>query len=207
MNNVYYKQSNSLKLSIKNYLSKNKSFIILMVIIIIVALLTGIFTGIKCSGEISISNCNDNTLVKFFKRDISVVSFFVKRVFYYLFILLVMFLICRFKISIPIFLCYIAYLAFSLGLNSVVIVLVFGFGGAINVCLVVFPVKLSILIVMSLVCIFAIRDCLTINAYGRLVGCGNSFVRWLMFYGVIFLICVIETVFINLTCSSFIFII
>lgn len=203
----YYKYSSNLKLSMKNYFYNNKTFIFLMIFVIVLSLITGIFTGIKCSSDISISNCNDKVLVGLFEDDISIVSFFVKRVFSYFCVLLVMFLICRFKISIPLLIIFMAYTAFSLGLNIVVIILVFGFGGALNVVLVILPVHFCVLIIYSICTIFAIKDCLTICTYGRCIGDKNPILKWVLLYILLFILAIIETVFINLTHASFIFII
>ncbi len=178
-----------------------------MLFIVVLALITGIFTGIKASGDISISNCNDKSLVALFEDDISIFNFFVKRLFWYVCIICLLFVLCRFKAIIPLSLIFLAYYAFSLGLNSVVISLVFGLGGALSSIIIIVPIQLCVLSCFCVGVIFAIKDCLIIGTYGRLIGTCNPFIKWVIIIIVLLFLCIIESLIINLTRSTFIFII
>ena len=59
MNNKYYNTSYIIKQNIKKYYSTHKYMFLFLLILFLVALITGIFTGIKGSADISINNINE----------------------------------------------------------------------------------------------------------------------------------------------------
>ncbi len=196
-----------IKNKIKEYFLSNKGYIFLVLVIVIISLVTGIFTGIKSSADISIVNCNDKVLVAFFEDDISIFSFFVKRVFGCICVLVVALLLSKTKLIIPISMIFISYFSFSLGLNIIVISLVFGVGGVINLVLVIVPIQIGVLSIYIFGSVSVIKDCLTISTYGKLTSCRRLYSKWLIIFVLLLVLCIIESLFINLTRASFIFII
>lgn len=205
MNAKYYNDSYLLKQKAKKYVAYNKYLLIFLAFIFIVGLVTGIFTGIKGSDNISISNINDKTLLKFFKRDVGPFSFFITRVAKYIFAIVLIFICGKTKFCAPILCCFIAFMSYSLGLNSAVFMILFGLGGTINAIIVIIPIRICVLGVYIVMCCFAIKSSSLLKKYGSCYFDNKSIFRWLWFLVIFVIITIAETILINVFSSAFIF--
>jgi len=205
MENNYYNLSYYAKQKAKKYISLNKFLLLFLGVIFLVALITGIFTGIKGSDNISISNINDKTLIKFFKSDTGPFSFFITRVAKYLLTLLFIFVCGKLKFCFPLLAIFIAYMSYSLGLNSAVFIILFGLSGTINAIIVIIPINVLVLAVYIFASCVAIKNSQMIKKYGICLFDGKMLCKWLWFLAVLVVITLVETLLINVFSSAFIF--
>ena len=176
-----------------------------LLILFLVALITGIFTGIKGSADISINNINDTTLIKYFKRESGPFSFFIIRVAKYLLTILFIFFCGKTKFCTVILSVFIAFMSYSLGLNSAVFIILFGLGGTINAVLVIIPIRTCVLVIYIIMSCLAIKNSYIIKKYGTCCFNGNMLLKWCWFLLALVLLTICETIFINLFSSAFIF--
>lgn len=205
MNNNSYNASYFVKQKAKKYIAMNKGLLLFLALIFIIAIVTGIFTGIKGADNISISNINDKTLLKFFKADIGPFSFFITRIIKHLLVLLFIFVCGKTRFCAIILSIFIAIISYSAGLNSAVFILLFGFGGAINAILIIIPINICVIITYIIACILAINNSQRIKTYGICLFDGKMLLKWLLFVAVLFVLTIIETLLINIFSSAFIF--
>ncbi len=202
--NTFYLGASKAKLGFKDFFSRHKVLIILFIIVIIIGLVSGIFTAIKSSSDISSSNITDNLLVKFLKGDSTVFGYFMTRfIFSALFVFLIIILsLWIFFIPLPIL--FLAYKSFVLGANSVVLIVLFGVSGVFNVVFVLFPCQLLTIVCYLIATIYSTTCSIDNKRYGY-----NRQVnkKCLYFLIPIFVICLIEAILINITYNTFIFII
>ncbi len=205
MNNKYYNTSHMINQNIKKYYSAHKYMLLFLLILFLVALITGIFTGIKGSEDISINNINDTTLIKYFKRESGPFSFFIIRVAKYLLTILFIFFCGKIKFCTIILTVFIAFMSYSLGLNSAVFIILFGLGGSINAVLVIIPIRTCVLIIYIVMACLAIKNSYIIKKYGTCCFDGCMLLKWCWFLLALILLTICETIFINLFSSAFIF--
>lgn len=206
MNNKYYSNNTYLlKQKAKKYISYNRYLLLFLAFIFLVAIITGIFTGIKGADNISISNINDKTLLKFFKRDVGPVSFFITRLIQHLFYIAFIFICGKTKFCSLISCIFIAFMSYSLGLNSAVFMILFGLGGTVNAIIVIIPIKTCVLFIYILMISISIKNSCIIKKYGSCYFDNSSIIKWLWFLLVLIIITIIETILINMFSSAFIF--
>lgn len=189
-----------------DYFKGNKVFLIFLLVIAGVSLITGVFTAIKSSNTITSYNIYDNLLVSFLKGDSSFLGYFFSRFFVTCLIILLMYLLSFSIFLMPLPILFLVYKAYILGVNSVVLILLFGISGIFNVVFVVLPCHLLILVCYVVAACLAMKRALVIKKYGRFCSPINS-KKWFLFLIPIFSICLLETVLINLTYKTFIFVI
>lgn len=205
MNCKYYNSAYILKQKAKRYVSFNKYLLIFLAFIFFVAIITGIFVGIKGSDNISISNINDKTLVKFFKGDMGSFAFFITRIAKYFIVLTAIFLLGRTKFCLPIISIFLAFMSYSLGLNSSVFIILFGIGGTINAIIVIIPIRVVVLAVYIVASCLAIKTSSCIKKYGTCYTKPKAYISWGWFLLILAIITILETILINMFSSAFIF--
>lgn len=201
----YYNSAYILKQKAKRYVSFNKYLLIFLAFIFLIAMVTGIFVGIKGSDNISISNINDKTLVKFFKGDMGPFAFFITRITKYFFVLTIIFLLGKTKFCFPIISIFLAFMSYSLGLNSSVFIILFGIGGTINAIIVIIPIRVVVLAVYIIASCLAIKSSSYIKKYGTCYSHPKAYLRWGWFLAVLAVVTILETILINMFSSAFIF--
>lgn len=189
-----------------DYFKGNKVFLIFLLAVSVISLITGIFTAIKSSNTITSYNISDNLLVSFLKGDSSFLGYFFSRFLVSCLIILLMYLLSFSVFLLPLPVLFLVYKAYVLGVNSVVLILIFGISGVFNVVFVVLPCHLIILICYTVAACMAMKRALIIKKYGRFCSPTNS-KRWLLFLIPLFSICLLESILINLTYKTFIFVI
>ena len=205
MNNKYYNTSYMIKQNIKKYYSIHKYMFLFLLVLFLVALITVIFTGIKGSADISINIIHDTTLIKYFKRESGPFSFFITRVVKYLLAILFIFFCGKTKFCTVILSVFIAFMSYSLGLNSAVFIILFGLGGTINAVFVIIPIKTCVLVIYIIMSCLAIKNSYIIKKYGSCCFDGCTLLKWGWFLLVLVFLTICETIFINLFSSAFIF--
>ena len=189
----------------KKYIATNKSLLVFLALIFLISLITGIFVGIKGADNISMSNINDKTLIKFFKSDIGPFSFFIKRIIKYLFVLMFIFVCGKTKYCAVFLSLFIVALSYSIGLNTSVFILLLGFGGTINAILIIIPINICVIAVYIVACILAINNSQRIKKYGICLFDIKMLLNWIWFFAVLFVITILETILINVFSGAFIF--
>lgn len=205
MNCKYYNTSYMLKQKAKKYMSFNRYLLIFLAFIFLVAIITGIFTGIKGADNISISNINDKTLIKFFKGDMGAFAFFVTRIAKYFIVLTIIFMLGKTKFCMLLVCIFLAFMSYSLGLNSTVFIILFGIGGTINTLLVIIPIRVIVLAVYIFASCIAIRSSRLIKQYGTCYTDSKAYLKWGWFLLVLVVVTIVETLLINMFSSAFIF--
>ncbi|MCL2540688.1 MAG: hypothetical protein FWE53_04680 [Firmicutes bacterium] len=161
----YYRRFYDLRQIIADHFKLHKSFYIMLTVCCVAGLAIGLVSGFRYSGEIKPDNLADGILVKYIKRDVSILALFFTRILSAAGLFLLIWAVnyrpwlCFFT---PLVLIYTAFLA---GLNSAVLILLFKLGGVINVVFLYIPCQLLImaaLIIWGVVCLrhsFYARQC------------------------------------------------
>ncbi len=205
MDNNYYNTSYTIKSKTKKYISYNRYELLFLGLIFVVAVVTGIFTAVKGSRNISISNINDKSLIKFFKGNCGAFSFFFTRILKYLITLLAIFCLGKTRFCTIIFSIFLACMSYSLGLNCMVFMLLFGLGGTINAIIIIIPIRVCVLIVYIIAGCIAIKNSRRIKKYGTCCFDGRMLIKWFWFLLALMIITLFETILINVFSRAFIF--
>ena len=205
MNNRYYNTGYIIKSSAKKYFATHKTMFVFLSLLFLVALITGVFTGIKGADNISINNINDKTLIKYFKGDSGPFAFFITRLLKYIFAILFLFFCGKTRFCGVMVSCFIIFMSYSLGLNSTVFILLFGIGGMVNAIIVIIPVRIVVLALYIIMACLASKNSYIIKRYRKCCFDYKMLIKWIWFLLVLVVVTLIETIFINMFSSAFIF--
>jgi len=201
---AFFKHSLNARSHFNNFWAANKTLILVFIITALLGLLIGLFTGIKSAEVLTLNNAADFALIKLFKYETSFFGFFMYRFLIEGAIILAVCLLCNLRWGKFLIFPLIGFLAYQLGLNCVVFVMLFGFGGVINVILAIFPCQLLFIL------IFIIGACYVINRCEGVRYAGYrhklDFLRaWAIFLIPITIVCILQTVLLSIFAGSFIF--
>ena len=138
----------SLKYSFTEFFSQNKIKLLICLIFCLIGLFTGVFTAIKVfnMGELDIFESFNLTYKLSDLENFS--SNFFNRLLSYELVILLLFVFSLHPLLYLFGWCLIAYRAFLVSINCVMIVLIFSFNGIIKGVLIIFPCQLVMLAIM-----------------------------------------------------------
>lgn len=191
------------KFALKSFFLANKFMIISLCVAVFLGLLTGIFVAIKSGITISslpdfnLKICEHTGQVEFagvWERFKSVLINFGLISVASLYVLL-----------IPIGYVVVAYRAYLLGFNIMLLICLFGVSGAITSILVILPCQLAILAVLIVYFTIMVSAMDARKKYGR---CDYSVLKIIiLFLVILFLLCLIETILLSVFSASTILVI
>lgn len=161
----------NLSFALKDHFRACKKYYIILCLLILVGLITGLLTGFKKGGELTIDSFNDKVLVDFLSGDLGIFAMLVRRVFSFcvLFFLLYLLNIKWFTIFGNFFI--ILYQAYILGVNCAIFISLFSISGIINVFVVYLPCHLMSLILLTSLATILCSSCLSYKRFGETIMC------------------------------------
>lgn len=196
---------NCLKESIVSAIKKHKVYFFVFLSCILISLIIASIASINYFNYFSIKNLTDKTLISYLNKDISLLSFFFKRIFQYLCILLIIYLLSLNKYSsyLNILLC--CFIAFNIVFNFVILIALFGFFGLIHsllITLICGLVFLTLIFFFSLLFYSYTTECACTKNYFLNYKCYLYLL--LVAFIVVLIITIYEIIFIPFTTSTFI---
>ena len=151
----FYRFWSLLSFSIKDNFYERKKWYLLFCVVVIVGLIFGMLIGIKTAGDASLDKLPDNIIADFLRGNCGLVSVVFARIFTILG-LVVAILFC----NINRFLSFLAFAillhqSFCISITSAFLISLFGFGGVLNVIVVILPTKLLFLLGLILLSVIS----------------------------------------------------
>lgn len=196
---------NSLKESIILSIKKHKVYFFVFLSCILILLIISIIATINYFNYFNIRNLPDKILISYLNDNISLFSFFLKRFFEYLFILLILYLFSfnKFSAFLNILLC--GFIVINFVFNFVILISLFGFFGLFHAIL---TTLICGLIFLCLIFFFS----LFFYSFSCECSCAKDYFKNFKTYSfvlilslvIIFALCVFEIIFIPFTTSTFV---
>lgn len=114
-----------------NLLCGGKLFLVFLLIVFLLGLIIGIINVVNLRNYISCQNLLNKTMLCYLKHDISIFSFFFRRLLFVIIVYFCLILICFNKYTSFIFFLYVLYFSYALVFNMSVMIICFGFFGVI----------------------------------------------------------------------------
>lgn len=195
---------NKLKKDVLDSIYINKLFLVFLLIAFILGVILAFICFFNFKNVITIKNLTDKLLLNYFKCNYSLFKFFILKLLLISSLIVFVIIICANKIS-KYLMCFISlYYSYCLIFNLCVISLIFGFFGFIFALTIVFLLGLIyflLVIVLMLLCLNKNNYCC--NYFFNLRNILNYI---LIIYGLIFIILILEIIFIPLMSNTFIII-
>lgn len=191
--------------NIKRFFYKNRFCFILLFLVFVIGLITGIFVSFKKCDYLSSDILNKFIIFRFLSKDIGLVLFIIRKLFFVLLIGALCFLLSKFKISIILFNILIFFLSYYLGLLVSTLIVLYGFVGIINVLLAILPFELLLysVLIFYIVLLCYHRCCFCSTGYQL-----NEILKKLfLFFLIAFFVILVEGIIIKLLTNSIIFVI
>ena len=169
-----YRLKNKLTLFLNLY----KIVILFSSLMLILGLALGVYTALKYSGEIELSNLSDVCLVEFLKGDKGIMGLFFPYMFKFLFcISIIIFLNFKPILSICSYL-LLTVRGYLIGFDLTAIILLYGFAGVLNVFVVIIPFELIVCLVLIATSAIAINRNFNIKRFGESSYCGHCLINY-----------------------------
>ena len=197
----------NLRFDIKDHFRKYKKYYFIFSIVLLIGLITGMLSGFKYGGDISIETFHDKVLVDFFCGRIGIFPMLLRRIFDFCILFFIIYLI-----NLKRFLCFLNYIiityqAYVLGINCAIFINLFNISGIINVFVVYLPCHLiSLLALIGLATIFC-SSCFNYKRFGENIFCSSFWqqngrtVTFLLFISIFAFL--IECILLPSLCSAF----
>lgn len=181
----FNKKIYSVKNNFSKYFLEYKTILIFAGLFLVIGVVTGIFTAVRFSGDLSLEHLSDSNLVEFLKGDKGTTGL----IFPYLFSFCLFFGIIAFLNFKP-FMIGINYFVllvrgYLLGFDATILIILYGFAGIINVFIVILPSELLICLVLIMLTSFAVRRNLNIKKFGEGY-CKNIKINYIKTYWCLF---------------------
>lgn len=181
----FNKKIYSVKNNFSKYFLEYKTILIFAGLFFVIGVVTGIFTAVRFSGDLSLEHLSDSNLVEFLKGDKGTTGL----IFPYLFSFCLFFGIIAFLNFKP-FMIGINYFVllvrgYLLGFDATILIILYGFAGIINVFIVILPSELLICLVLIMLTSFAVRRNLNIKKFGEGY-CKNIKINYIKTYWCLF---------------------
>ena len=193
--------------NLKRYFQGNKTVLIYFSVIFLVGFLTGIFVAIKNSNGISIDYICKNTLVRFMKKEVGGFKYLFTCFISLGLLSIFIYIASRFRVCFLLYTVLIALISYKVGVCLFAIMIIYGFQATLSLILVVLPFKVLEIYLIIFQCSCAIRRCICIKRCGRYYVSNKEFFGWLWFLVPTFVLCLLETLLLNLIIGTFIFVI
>lgn len=169
-----YRFKNKLSL----YFTQYKFSILICSLLALLGCSLGIYTAIKYSGEIELSNLADSNLVDFLKGDKGTMGLFFPYLFSFsLYCCVIIFL--NFKPVLSVF-TYFALIVrgYLIGFDITVLIVLYGFAGIINVVFIILPCDLMVLCSLIIIAAIALKRNRNIKNFGPSCNCNSNSINF-----------------------------
>ena len=162
-----YRIKNKLTLFLNQY----KIVILICLLMLVLGATLGVFTVIKYSDEIELSNLSDVSLVEFLKGNKSVTGIFFPYMFAFLFYVCVI-IYFNFKpiLSICSYLLLIVR-GYLIGFDIAILIMLYGLAGVLNVIIILIPFELIVWLVLIVIAAIAIKRNYNMKKFGETSCC------------------------------------
>lgn len=192
---------NDFKRNIFKSIKNNKIFFMFILSAFFIGVIIGVISLIAYKEIIVFKNLIDNPLYLYIKHDISLFSFFIRKLLLLLLIAVISFLLCLNKISKYLYLLISLYLGYLMIFNMGVIIICFGFFGFIFALINILLIGLLYFLILTLI-VLNCNDCLCFN--NVLMQCKNRLSVFLLLLVLLVIACVLEMLLVPLFSSTFI---
>lgn len=160
--NISYQMRN-----IKEHIFQHRIYYIVLILIAITAILTGVITVIKVSGDVSDSTITDIALMELITGDRGIGSFIFNRILIYILSLVAIYIstINVYMFGIDVFI--LINNGYFIGVNCTCLIIVYGITGAFNVFLIVLPCALLYLTFQICFSAVLMKRCLIARKFGK----------------------------------------
>lgn len=131
-----------IKSVVANHFKEHQTYYILGFVCFLLFFITGVFSAIKYSEVVSLSDIADKTLVGFLLKDVSIFGLIFSRIIGYLFLTLLTVLISGIIFLFPIGYLILIYNSFISALTITFFIILYGFSGVVLSLLVLIPVTI-----------------------------------------------------------------
>ena len=197
----------NLKFALHDHFSQHKKSYLICIIFIVFGLITGILTAIKFSHALTVEHITDTALVSFLKHETGWFAMLLSRVFSFLCVLALIFALGFNKWTAIISFFVLVYKAYLVGLNSLILIILFSISGAINVLIVYLPCNLLVLFALLSITAIIFKNCWYLARFRQNILCNNF---WAVNGSIIVFNCIIalvafilEIIFLPIFCSAF----
>lgn len=158
-----YRLKNKLTL----YFSQYKFVMLFSTIVLVLGAAFGVYTAIKYSGELELSNLSDAGLVDFLKGNKGTMGLFFPYMFTFLFYCsIIIFLNFKPILSVCSYLLLMVR-GYLIGFDITVLIVLYGFAGVLNVIIVILPFELIVWLVLITISAIAIKRNLNLKKFGN----------------------------------------
>ena len=186
----HFRRSLNIKYALQAFFRKNKILIVVLGIVALLGVLTGVLVAVK-SGITHETASNFDICLCVLGDGFEFGTMW-DCFFSILLNLLVLSIASLWVFLLPVGFVVVAYRGYLLGFNAAVLVILFGFGGAISSILVILPCQLAILLVEICFCALMVGDADCKKKYGRR---DHGFLKcFLSAAAFAFLLCLVEAV-------------
>lgn len=149
-------------------IKKHKVFFFVLLSFVLVTLIVSVVTSISYFNYFTIHNLTDKLLVEYLNKKIGLISYFFKRLFQYILLIVLIYLFScnKYTIFINILLC--CFITFNIVFNFIIIIALFGLFGLIHGILVTIlcgTICLLVLIILTLLLYSFSFSCSNISNY------------------------------------------
>lgn len=184
----------------------NRKTTLFFILIAIVGIFTGIFTAVKYSQGFTLIDFNDFSLSSYLNGNLGTSSLFYSRLFSSCVVSLMIFVSSSSIFLIPVNIFVVVYRAYLLSLNATIIIIFNGLGGILCTIFIVVPCQLISLFLIIMFCAYAFKFSYIKKRYGIC----NDFKIWhkfLIFFTLLLIINLIETLLLYIFSSKIILVI
>lgn len=146
------RKSYMIKSFVKETFFNHKKLLAFIIVGIIFGIVLGISIVCKNSYAITIHNCLDKTLVQCLCKNTSLLGLFVKQLFEFVFVCVIIFVCCSVKILLPLIPCIFAYYIFKIVFDVTIICTILGIHGFLFCLLVIIPFAIFMIILLIFFC-------------------------------------------------------
>ena len=174
MQSILIRNTYRLKNKLTLFFNQYKIVILFSALMLILGLALGIYTTLKYSGEIELSNLSDIGFVEFLKGDKGVVGLFFSYMFKFLFcISIIIYLNFKPILSVCSYLLLIVR-GYLIGFDLTAIILLYGFAGVLNVLIVIIPFELIVCMVLIAATAIATNRNFNLKRFGESSYCSRG---------------------------------
>ena len=151
----------------RTFFRDNRFAICAYIFLVLIGVLTGIFTAFKTGGALPFRILTDFTLAEYSATSLASLGVFFSRFFSVTLILVILSVFSLTIFLVPIGCVIIFYRSYLVGLNISLMAILFGFGGAIQAVLIIFPLQLLMLGIFGVYFMQFAKMCSFKRKYGR----------------------------------------
>jgi hypothetical protein len=200
-----------LKQLLKHHIAIHKTYYIIGCICFLLGFVTGIFSAVKYASLVEVGHISDTVLISFLAGEASIFGLFFARIVSYLFLSIIITLICGVFYLIPFSYIILIYKSFIAALTVSFLIVLYGFSGVLLTIFVILPTYILFYFAFIALISICVKRCLVCKKYGAVYFSDQVYCFPLRSIFNILLImlagCLIEILFLPIISATFIVII